>query len=95
MIATAIPEPFIPLGAASSAAAETMFTPFGLRAPSAAAASAKSAAPPSPEPASAGSSPGSDACGRPVITLQRTGDTVSSIRIQCTCGEIIDLSCVY
>jgi hypothetical protein len=38
---------------------------------------------------------GGDACGAPVITMQHTGDVVSSIRIQCTCGQVVTLNCVY
>jgi len=29
------------------------------------------------------------------ITLQRDGERVSGIRIQCTCGQLIELQCVY
>jgi hypothetical protein len=36
-----------------------------------------------------------DACGDPVITLQRNGPVVSRIRIQCSCGKVIDLTCAY
>jgi len=35
------------------------------------------------------------ACAKPVVTLQRQGDVVSSIRIQCGCGQVIELNCVY
>ncbi len=31
----------------------------------------------------------------PRISLQREGDRVNGIRIQCTCGQVIDLACVY
>jgi hypothetical protein len=31
----------------------------------------------------------------PRLTLQREGDRISSIRIQCTCGQTIELACVY
>lgn len=34
-------------------------------------------------------------CGQPTVTLQRTGDTISGIRIQCTCGQVIELQCAY
>jgi hypothetical protein len=30
-----------------------------------------------------------------VVTLRRNGDVVSGIRIQCKCGQVIDLACVY
>jgi hypothetical protein len=33
--------------------------------------------------------------GEPRVTLQRDGDRITHLRIQCTCGQIIDLACVY
>jgi hypothetical protein len=37
----------------------------------------------------------SPACGPPVLTLQRQGDLVSGIRVECGCGQVIELKCVY
>ena len=34
-------------------------------------------------------------CAKPTITLQRQGEVVSAIRIQCSCGQVIELECVY
>jgi hypothetical protein len=31
----------------------------------------------------------------PRVTLQRDGDQITGIHIQCSCGRIIDLTCVY
>lgn len=31
----------------------------------------------------------------PRISVQREGDKVTSIRVQCSCGQVIDLACVY
>jgi hypothetical protein len=31
----------------------------------------------------------------PKITLQRDGETVTGIQVQCACGQVIDLSCAY
>jgi len=31
----------------------------------------------------------------PHVTLQHEGGRVSAIRIQCACGQIIELACVY
>jgi hypothetical protein len=31
----------------------------------------------------------------PRISVQRDGDRVTSIRIQCTCGQVMELACVY
>jgi hypothetical protein len=31
----------------------------------------------------------------PRLSLQRDGERVTNIRIQCTCGQMLDLACVY
>jgi hypothetical protein len=31
----------------------------------------------------------------PRLSVQREGDRVTSIRIQCTCGQVLELACVY
>jgi len=31
----------------------------------------------------------------PRISVQREGDRVTSIRVQCTCGQVMELACVY
>lgn len=31
----------------------------------------------------------------PRVTVQREGDRISSIRVQCACGQVIELACVY
>ena len=31
----------------------------------------------------------------PRVSIQRDGSRVTSIRIQCTCGQVMDLACVY
>ena len=33
--------------------------------------------------------------GKPVVTLQREGERVTGIRIECACGQIIELACSY
>ncbi len=38
--------------------------------------------------------PASAVC-EPRVTVEREGDFVSAIRIQCTCGQTIELACVY
>ena len=55
---------------------------------------------PLPLPASAQvpgmpSEPAAQPVSAPVVTLQREGDRVTGIRVQCTCGEVIELNCVY
>jgi hypothetical protein len=36
-----------------------------------------------------------DPACKPSVTLQRKGDIVTGIRIQCSCGRVTDLTCVY
>lgn len=33
--------------------------------------------------------------GEPRVTIQRDGDRITHLRIQCSCGQLIDLACVY
>jgi len=33
--------------------------------------------------------------GKPVVTLQREGERVTGIRVECVCGQIIELACSY
>lgn len=46
-----------------------------------------------PKPVQPGEKPGK--CSQPEIILQRDGDRVTQIRIQCGCGQIIELGCQY
>ena len=51
--------------------------------------------PPSNVEAVAHSHASDQSSAQPVVTVQRDGDRVTGIRIVCTCGQTIDLSCVY
>jgi hypothetical protein len=31
----------------------------------------------------------------PRVTIQRDGDRVTHLRVQCACGQVMDLACVY
>ncbi len=81
-------ESFIPLAPATAGSREAAFT--SIRFKGLAPGSAQSG--PNP-PGSAGA--GTEACSKPVVTLQRNGEIVSGIRIQCGCGQVVDLACVY
>ena len=35
------------------------------------------------------------AAGAPVVTLQREGEKVTGIRVECACGQVIELACAY
>ena len=53
----------------------------------------------SAQPAPAGNeTPGAHpagSCAHPAVTLQRNGDVVTAIRVQCGCGQVIELNCTY
>jgi len=81
-------ESFIPLVPASAGSREAAFAPIqttelsprdGPFAPA--------------SPRAGGSEP--SLCAKPVVTLRRDGEIVSGIRIQCGCGQVVDLTCVY
>jgi len=46
-----------------------------------------------PQPANQSAAPQS--CGEPVLTLQRDGDKITSIHVECSCGQVFDLACEY
>jgi hypothetical protein len=48
-----------------------------------------------PLPAAGRPEPPAKACGLPSVTLQRQGEVVSGIRIECGCGQVIELVCAY
>lgn len=33
--------------------------------------------------------------GTPVVSLQKDGDKITGIRIECSCGQVINLECGY
>lgn len=39
--------------------------------------------------------PAAEACRAPSVTLQRQGEVVCGIRIECSCGQVIELACAY
>ena len=53
----------------------------------------RDAAPPAFTPRSTTALPAS-ACPapQPIVTVQREGDRVTGIRVQCTCGQVIELA---
>jgi hypothetical protein len=34
-------------------------------------------------------------CAPPAVTVQRQGDIISGIRVECGCGQVIELACSY
>lgn len=82
---------FIPLQSVSPAAPKRP-VPSAPLAPSSAAKDHFSA--PNFAPLCAAGTTAADA-GQPIITLKKEGDRVVQIRIQCLCGQIIELACDY
>ena len=75
--------PLTPATLASGGASSTASTPGGFK--------------PLPSPAVAGSisaAPGNCAV-KPTVTVQRKGNVVTSIRVQCACGQVLDINCQY
>jgi hypothetical protein len=85
-------EPFVPLTAVAPKSGDRQEYSVAVLAPAEGSQTIKflDAAP------AAGHAPGrhGKACD-PRVSLQRAGDQVTGIRIQCGCGQIIDLACVY
>jgi hypothetical protein len=46
-----------------------------------------------PHPAACAATPPSN--HSPIVTLRREGERVTGIRIQCSCGQILDLTCEF
>ena len=95
MIATPKPsalETFVPLMPLTGATRPTTFA--SLNVSSLPQPAIKLAADPG-KPALAASDAPPAACSKPTVTLQRTGDIVTSIRVECACEWVMDLSCVY
>jgi hypothetical protein len=53
------------------------------------------AAPSAPAPSLSSVTSMDKKLGEPRVTVQRDGDRVTHLRIQCTCGQIMELACVY
>ncbi len=85
-------EHFVPLFAESGRPLASVFGALNLKAPAQPALDA--AFQPLAAIADQGS-PSSDACSEPKVSLQRNGEAISAIHIQCGCGRGIELTCVY
>jgi hypothetical protein len=35
------------------------------------------------------------ACGQPRVSVDREGERITGIRVECPCGQVIDLECSY
>ena len=86
------PESFVPLTTATPAGGQREFRVTVL--PEAAQARPfKSLEPPAAGSAGSAANPG-NSC-EPHVSIQREGDRITNLRVQCTCGQIMDLACVY
>jgi hypothetical protein len=87
---------FVPMGPAILSGADHGFKPLPFKpAPSAAGRMAPGATGPGLTAAPAAQPSPAQNCPPPKVTLQRQGDVVSAIRIQCSCGQVIELNCLY
>lgn len=94
--------PFLPSGGKTAATAQlnvggiaesaTAASSFAALVPTTA-ATASTAAPVAAPATSCAHAPQPNA--KPVVTLKKDGDRVTHIRIQCGCGEVIELECAY
>jgi hypothetical protein len=82
-------DPFVPFVNAPVSAGE--MAPFQLRVLAQAEANAVF----HPLPEGGKPEPSAKACGRPSVSLHRQGEVVSGIRIECGCGQVIELACAY
>jgi hypothetical protein len=48
-----------------------------------------------PLPAAGTGNSSSKPCAQPALTFQRNGDVITGIRVECGCGQVIELTCVY
>jgi hypothetical protein len=83
-----MPESFAPFVTTSAKPRENGFVPFNLKG-----AVAKTSDVPAKDSPAPVHSP--ETCANPSVSLQRTGDVVTSIRVQCGCGQVVELACVY
>ena len=84
---------FVPLAPAASLPRESVFAPVDAKGPPADAAARPAFEHLLATSADPSRSPGN--CAKPSVTLKREGDVVTGIRIQCGCGRVTDLTCIY
>ena len=78
---------FVPLPRPAASATKAAFTPLPLKIFS-------QAAPPT-QTGNEGQPAHNENCREPALTLQRDGDKIKGIHIECGCGQVIDLVCEY
>lgn len=89
-------ESFVPLTAAPVPPQRQEFRVNVIQAEAAPAASANFQSLPTPAQAKAGSNIGHDKkLYEPRVSVQRDGNRVTLLRIQCTCGQTMDIACLY
>ena len=85
-------DPFVPFDPIFSSAPKPG-VPVGLKVVSQ--AEAVPAFAPLHSPVSSHAHSSKSAASTPVVTLQREGELVTGIRIECVCGQVIELACAY
>jgi hypothetical protein len=85
--------PFVPFDPIPAAAARLSSPPVGLK------VVPKGESSPAFSPLQAPGAPHTHGTagtgGKPVVTLQREGDRVTGICVECACGQVIELACSY
>ena len=85
--------PFDPIPTAGQKSVPHPVTPGGLKVVPPPEAGPAFTRLPTPGTAHLHATPGT--AGKPIVSLQREGDRVTGIRIECTCGQVIELACSY
>jgi hypothetical protein len=86
-------EPFVPFGPGTAAGVKSAGAATNLKVvPKDAAASFS---PFQPTPGAHAHGVASGGSGEPTVTLQKEGDKIVGIRVECACGQVIELACSY
>ena len=86
-------DPFVPFDPVPPPGPRVAGTPLGLKV--VAQAQAGPAFAPLPSPGTPHAHAAAGARAKPIVILQRDGDRVTAIRIECACGQVIELACSY
>lgn len=86
-------EPFVPFGPGTAAGVKSAGVTATLKVVPKDAATSFSPFQPIPGAPVHGAASGGT--GEPTVTLQREGDKIVGIRVECACGQVIELACSY
>jgi len=86
-------EPFVPFGPGTAAGVKSAGATANLKVVPK--DSAASFSPFQPTPGAHAHGPASGGTGEPTVTLQKEGEKIVGIRVECACGQVIELACSY